>query len=96
MVSLSSLSDFSSSSSDDSDSEGDSNRNDNEDNDGHNGGDNGDDDWGDEALADEVGAFGSPSLGGAPASRASLAAFFTESAVVRARELKELNVDVII
>ena len=57
--------------------------------------DNGDN-WGDEALVDEVGAFESSSLGGAFASPTSFVAFFTGFVAARARELKELNVNVII
>ena len=96
MISLSSLSDFSSSSSDDSDSEDDSNRNNNEDDDDYNDEDNNGDDWGDEALVDEVGAFESSFPGGALASSTSFVASFIEFVAARTRKLKELNMNIII
>ena len=52
--------------------------------------------WGDEALAGEVGVFGSPSPDEALASPTSLVASFTGSAAARTRELKKLNMNVII
>ena len=55
-----------------------------------------DNDWGDEALADEVGVFGSPSPDEALASPASPAVSPFNSAATRAKKLKKLNVNVII
>ena len=55
-----------------------------------------DDDWGDEALAGEIGAFGSPSLDGALASPTSFVVSLSSSVAARTRELKKLNINVII
>ena len=55
-----------------------------------------DNDWRNETLVDEVGAFESPSLDGALASPTSPVASPSSSAAARARELKKLNVNVII
>ena len=96
MISFSSLLDFSSSSSDDSNNKNDNNRNDNEDDDDHNDEDNNDDDWGDETLVDEVDAFGSSFLDGALAFSTSFAASFIEFVAARTKELKKLNVNIII
>ena len=54
------------------------------------------DNWEDEALAGEVGAFESSSPDEAPAFPTSLAVSLSSSAAARARELKELNVNIII
>ena len=96
MISFSSSSDFSSSSSNDNNSEDDNNRNDNEDDDDHNNESNDDDDWGNEALVDEVDAFESFFLDGALAFSTSLVVSFIEFVAARAKELKKLNVNIII
>ena len=57
---------------------------------------NNDDDWENEALADEVGAFESPSLDEAFAFSTSFAVSLFSSVATRAKELKKLNVNVII
>ena len=55
-----------------------------------------DDDDGDEVFAGEVGVFEPSSPGGVFAFSTSLAVSFSSFAAARARELKELNVNVII
>ena len=54
------------------------------------------DDWGDEALVGEIGAFESFSPGGALASSTSFAVSLSSSVAARAKELKKLNVNIII
>ena len=52
--------------------------------------------WENETLVDEVGAFESPFPDEALASSASPVASFIEFVVARARELKKLNMNIII
>ena len=96
MISLSSILDFSSSSSNDNNNEDDNNRNDNEGDDDYNNKNNNDNDWENEALVDEVDVFESFSSNEALAFSTSLVASFFEFVTARTRELKKLNVNVII
>ena len=96
MIFFSSLLDFSSSSFDDNNNEDDSNRNDNEGDDDYNDKNNNDNDWENETLAGEVDVFESFFLDETFAFSTSLVVFFIGFVVARTRELKKLNMNVII